>query len=227
MTKKILTFNQGVTLLGGGPAAPGLIRAALALAPNLIAADGGADHLAGTGLTPAAVIGDLDSLGDVDAWAGRLGDALVQVDEQESTDFEKCLARVDAPFFVGVGFLGGRQDHGLAALHSLIGDPRPVVLLGEDDVAFAASGETRLMLPVGERISLFPLRRVRARGGAGLKYPVDGLVMEAGDQIGTSNEAAAAAQSFAFDRPGAVVFLGPHRLREGLQARGALSQPPI
>ncbi len=227
MTETFLTYNQGVTLLGSGPATPDLIRTALAQAPNLVAADGGADHLAETDLNPSAIIGDLDSLKEPVLWRDRLGDALVHVDEQESTDFEKCLARINAPFFVGVGFSGGRQDHGLAALHSLIGDPRPIVLLGEDDVAFAAHGEIRLALPVGERISLFPLRRVQAKDGAGLKYPVDGLVMEAGDQIGTSNEAAATSQSFGFDRPGAVVFLSPHRLREGLQARGALSHLSI
>lgn len=227
MTEKILIFDKGVTLVGGGPATPGMIREALSLAPNLVAADGGANHFSGAELIPSAIIGDLDSLEDLADWRGRLGDALICVEEQESTDFEKCLSRIDAPFFVCVGFLGGRQDHAMAALHSLIGDRRPIVLLGEEDVAFAPQEETALALPVGDRISIFPLRRIWAKGGAGLTYPVDGLVMEAGDQIGVSNEAAAAAQSFAFDRPGAVVFLNADRLRDALQARGALFQPPI
>jgi len=227
MIEKILTFDKGVTLVGGGPVSAAMISEALALAPNLVAADGGANKLAGTGLIPQAIIGDLDSLTDVQAWRDRLGDGLIFVAEQDSTDFEKCLARISAPFFVCVGFLGGRHDHGLAALHALINDPRPVVLIGSDDVAFAPQADVRLDLPVGGRISIFPLRPVLASGGAGLAYPVDGLAMEAGAQIGTSNQAGAPTQSFAFDRPGAIVFLDPDRARDALQAQGALFQPPI
>ena len=115
----------------------------------------------------------------------------------------------------------------MAALHALIADPRPIILVGEDDVAFAAHSETCLSLPVGERISLFPLVKVRAVGGEGLKYPVDGLELEAGRQIGTSNEAAAPTQSFSVDRSGVVVFLNPNRLPDALRACGALFQPPI
>lgn len=227
MTEKILTFDQGVTLVGGGPASISMLAEAMSLAPYLVAADGGANHLVGTELIPSAIIGDLDSLEGTDDWRKRLGPRLINVTEQDSTDFEKCLAHIDAPFFVCVGFLGDRQDHGLAALHALINDARPIVLLGADDVAFAPHDEVRLTLPVGERVSIFPLRRVEASGGSGLIFPVDGLVMEAGAQIGTSNQTSAPAQSFAFDRPGAVVFLGPTRARDALLAQGALSQPPI
>ena len=67
----------------------------------------------------------------------------------------------------------------------------------------------------------------RAIGGAGLKYPVDGLRMEAGAQIGVSNEAAAPGQSFGFDRPGAIVFLNAGNARDALQAQGALFQSAI
>ncbi len=227
MTEKILTSDQGVTLLGGGPATPRMISDAISLAPNLVAADGGANHLVWRELIPSAIIGDLDSLKDRDHWRAQLGDNLVHVAEQESTDFEKCLARIDAPFFVCVGFLGGRQDHGLAVLHTLISDPRPIVLIGDSDVAFAAHRGVSLALEVGERISIFPMRNVRATGGAGLKYPIDGLSMEAGAQIGVSNEASAPRQSFGFDRPGAIVFLNAGRARDALQAQGALFQPAI
>ena len=221
------TFKQGVTLVGGGPVSSEMLDSALSLAPNLVAADGGANHLARLQLIPSAIIGDLDSLDAAAEWRRRLGDDLIHVAEQDSTDFEKCLLRINAPFFLCVGFLGGRQDHTLAALHVLIADSRPIVLVGEDDVAIAPHGPTRLTAPVGDRISFFPMRKVRARGGEGLVYPIDGLEMEAGAQIGASNEAAAPVQSFAFDRPGAIVFLDADRLRDALQARGALFQPPI
>lgn len=227
MIEKILTFDQGVTLIGGGPMTASMVSEAVALAPILIAADGGANDLVGMELIPSAIIGDLDSLNDAGKWRRHLGDRVIHVAEQDSTDFEKCLALIEAPFFVCVGFMGGRQDHGLAALHALVNDPRPIVLLGSDDIAFAPHDVVRLSLPVGERVSIFPLRRVEASGGDGLAYPLEGLVMEAGAQIGTSNHASAAAQVFAFDRPGAAVFLNSDRARDALQAQGALSQPAI
>lgn len=227
MTKKILTYSRGVTLLGGGPATVDMISAAISLAPNLVCADGGANHLDGTELIPSAIIGDLDSVNDFAGWQRRLGSRLIKVEEQESTDFEKCLKRLDAPFFIGVGFLGGRQDHGLAAMHTLIGDARPIVLVGPDDVAFAPHREVRLSLPIGDRVSIFPLSNVKAIGGIGLKWPVDGMKMQAGDQIGTSNEAVSTPQLFSFDRAGAIVFLDPDRIAEALQAQGALFQPAI
>lgn len=227
MTEKIRDLKRGVTLVGGGPAPVTLIRSALALAPELVAADGGANHLAGAGLIPSALIGDLDSLENREDWRARLGDDLIHVADQESTDFEKCLARINAPFFIGVGFLGGRQDHTLAALHALIDDPRPIVLLGQEDLAFAPTRAVDLTLPVRDRISIFPLRSITASGGDGLKYTIEGLAMEAGAQIGTSNEAAGPTQSFAFDRPGAIVFLRPERLEDALHAQGALSHSPI
>lgn len=223
----MLTFEQGVTLVGGGPAPIASILDAQSFAPVLVAADGGANRLLDAELIPLAILGDLDSLDDPAAWRSRIGDKLIKVEDQNSTDFEKCLMWIRAPFFVCVGFLGGRQDHTLAALHALIADPRPIVLIGDDDAAFAPQGETRLSLPVGERISFFPLREVTARRGAGLAFPIDGLTMEAGAQIGTSNEASAPEQFFAFDRPGAIVLLNSDRARDALRAQGALFQPPI
>jgi thiamine pyrophosphokinase len=40
--------------------------------------------------------------------------------EQDTTDFEKCLYSVAAPLLLGVGFLGGRADHHLAAMNVLV-----------------------------------------------------------------------------------------------------------
>ncbi|MFN3262039.1 MAG: thiamine pyrophosphokinase [Pikeienuella sp.] len=206
-------FTRGATLLGAAPERAAL-EEALRRAPALVCADGGANGLP-AGVTPEAVIGDLDSLENVAGWAARLGPRLIRVEEQETTDLEKCLLRVEAPFFLGVGFLGGRVDHELAALHALVADPRPILLLGREDVVFSAGRGLALDLPAGVRLSLLPMRRVLAEAGAGLRWPVGGLVFEAGARIGSSNETTGPV-SLGFDRPGALVILPRARLDAAL-----------
>lgn len=207
-------FSGGVTLLGASPERSAL-DLALALAPALVCADGGGDA-APAGRIPDAIIGDLDSLMDVEGWAARLGPRLIRVEEQETTDLEKCLARVSAPFFLGCGFLGGRVDHELAALHALIADPRPIVLLGREDAVFSAGVSLSLDAGAGERISILPMRRVVAGPGAGLKWPVEGMVFESGSRIGSSNLSTGPVR-LRFDRPGALVIL-PRRLLDAALA---------
>ncbi|MFV0474583.1 MAG: thiamine diphosphokinase [Pikeienuella sp.] len=215
-----MNFPEGATILGASPSRHGLAEA-LRRAPALVCADGGANALP-EGAAPEAIIGDLDSLADAEGWRARLGARLVHVAEQESTDLEKCLRHVDAPFLIGVGFLGGRLDHELAALHAMIAEPRPLLLIGEEDVALSAGTALSLDPPAGDRLSIYPLRPVRALAGSGLRWPIDGLEMEAAGRIGTSNQTTGPV-SMRFDRPGAVVILPRARLDAAL--RGLLNRP--
>ncbi|PZX19711.1 thiamine pyrophosphokinase [Palleronia aestuarii] len=176
-----------MVLVGGGAIAPGDLDLALALGPTAAAADGGAMALLEHGVIPKAVIGDLDSLPrDVAARipAGRIH----HVPEQDSTDLQKCLARIDAPFVIGIGFLGARFDHSLAACHAIAMHDRPCLLLGSDDVVFHAAGALSLDLARGTRVSVFPMRPVTARS-RGLEWPLDGIEFSPGERIGTSNMA--------------------------------------
>ncbi|QIE54314.1 thiamine diphosphokinase [Pikeienuella piscinae] len=204
---KKLRIEGGVTLLGAAPDADGLAEA-LAAAPALVCADGGANNLT---TVPTAIIGDLDSLEDAAAWRDRLGAHLIHVEEQDSTDLEKCLRHVEAAFFICVGFHGGRLDHELAALHALVADPRPIVMIGAEDVVLSAGRGLELDLQPDDRFSVFPLRRVVAGRSRGLRWPLDGLVLEAGEKIGTSNMATGRVM-LRFDRPGALLLLPRIRL---------------
>ena len=58
MKHKIVESLHGVTLAGGGPFGAALLARALALAPVIVGADGGADRLLRLGAEPTAVIGD-------------------------------------------------------------------------------------------------------------------------------------------------------------------------
>lgn len=218
--KTELRFDAGVTLVGGGALDAAAFAAAVAVAPVVVAADGGADALAALGARPEAIIGDLDSLKDAAAWRAR-GIGVHGIAEQESTDLEKCLYATEAPFYIGVGFTGRRFDHTLAALHAVMRQrAKRVLILGEEEVVFLAPPALRLSLAPGARVSFFPLAPMRGLASAGLRWPIDGLDFAIGARIGTSNEAASADVEAAFDRPGMAVLLERRWLGAALAALG-------
>ena len=212
-------FEAGVTLLGGGPLRAADLSAALAYAPHLVCADGGANAVASR--TPDLIVGDLDSLVDRTSWAARLSDNLIHDPDQDTTDFEKCLAHLSAPFVVGVGFLGGRIDHELAVLSALVVADRPIVLIGEVDVVFALRGTVTIETTPGQRVSIFPLMPVSARS-EGLKWPLTGLALAAGGRIATSNEATGRHVTLECDQPGALIILPKDQLSNVLAAFGVV-----
>jgi len=219
-----LRFAGGVTLVGGGALSRETFDAARALAPSVVAADGGADLLEDWGESAAAVIGDMDSVAGLDTWRARSGVTVLHLAEQDTTDFEKCLYSVEAPFYLGVGFTGRRLDHTLAALHALLRwrDKR-VALIGAEDVAFLCPCAWRATLAPGARVSFFPLAPVRGVASTGLRWPVEGLDFAPGLRVGTSNAASAAQVSARFDRPGMVALLERRFLGAALESLGVVS----
>ena len=199
-----LFYDDGVTLVGGAAFAADDLHHARAIAPHVIAADGGADALDDFGIVPEAVIGDMDSMRGMVSKEARV----LRVNEQNTTDFEKCLIHVNARFFIGVGFLGGRMDHTLSVLHGLMMHRgEVVVLIGEEDLVFAAPRAWSAELAAGDRVSFFPLMPCRGVASEGLRWPIKGLSFAAGSQIGTSNEATGGRVAASFDGPGVVTIL--------------------
>lgn len=206
----IVESDGGITLLGGTTIARADVEWALGRAPVLVAADGGADTALQFGLMPDRVIGDMDSLSDRGA-RNIPRDRLVRVAEQDNTDFEKCLDRIRAPVVIGLGFLGGRVDHTLAALSCVARRGAACLLIGPSDVAFAAPARLRLDLPEGCRLSLYPMAPVTGRS-TGLEWPIDGLDFGPMARIGTSNRTTGPV-TLDFDGPGMVVLL-PYEQRD-------------
>lgn len=201
----IFQSESGVTLVGGAGFARPALTNALALAPDLVAADGGANHLDALGYSPRAVIGDLDSIRpDLRA---SLGPRVHHIPEQDSTDLDKCLRSINAPFVLCVGFLGARLDHTVAALNSLArhGHAR-VLLLGDEDVCALAPPDLHLPLARGARVSLFPMGAVTGQS-EGLEWPIDGIGFAPQDRIGTSNRMAADVLRLRVGAPRMVLML--------------------
>ena len=182
----IVDSLQGVILAGGGPFGKAQLTRAQRFAPRIVGADGGADRLLALGVEPEAVIGDMDSISA--AAQTRLAGRLFPIEEQITTDFDKALRSIRAPFVLGIGFAGARLDHSLAVLNALVraADQRCLVL-SPQDVTFLAPLQMRLNLPLGSRFSLFPMAQVTGES-EGLRWPLQGLDFVPDAMIGTSNE---------------------------------------
>ena len=201
-----IRFHEPVVLAGGGA----LDRETLALACRhggpVIAADGAANRVAELGFPVTLAVGDMDS---IDEAGRRAAERTVHLPEQDSTDFEKCLRVTEAPLYLAVGFTGKRVDHTLAVLSAMLKHrERRIVLIGEQDVGIAAPAGRSLKLQVGEgaRVSIFPMRPVMGRS-QGLVWPIDGLTMAPGAQVGTSNRAAEDEILIHFETEGAILLL--------------------
>ena len=218
----MIESEAGVTILGAGSARREDIADALSLAPCLVAADGGAAIALECGFPLRAVVGDMDSLD------GRVADripasARFPVSEQESTDFDKCLRVVDAPFVVALGVTTPRLDHGLASLNAIIRHRRrPVLIITDADVCFHAPPRVRLALGKGARVSLFPMRNTAGRS-EGLEWPIDGIEFSPSGRTGTSNRASQDEIALEFSAPGMLVLLEKRNLAK---AAACLSRAP-
>jgi thiamine pyrophosphokinase len=217
MNQVIVQSLAGITLVGGGPVSKAELALSRQFAPLVVAADGGADHCLRNGLLPEAVIGDFDSI-SARARAVIPAARLHRVADQETTDFDKALQMIAAPFVLALGFAGARVDHGLAVFNALVRHAnRPCIVIGPRDVVFHAPALMRLRMRAGDRVSLFPMAPVTGRS-TGLHWPIDGIPFAPAGQIGTSNRASLPQVDLAFDGPGMLVILPRARLDQAIAA---------
>jgi len=185
----------GPVLVAGAPLRWTRPLAALAEeADPLLAADGGADHLARLGLRPQWVIGDLDSISaSTRRWLGE--DNLVHRPNQERSDLDKALAfaldELGLERLTVLGALDGRIDHQVANLGLLarreMGDR--LIFRGADSLVLAVSGRLALPAAAGETWSFWtfdPGVRVTLEG---VRWPVEAAPLDAGRRSSLSNVA--------------------------------------
>jgi thiamine pyrophosphokinase len=213
----IVDVLVGVTLLGAGDFAPAVLAQALIHAPVVVAADGGAVRASQHNLDLAAVIGDLDSI-DAETLATLPRGKVHRIPDQETTDFDKCLARIRAPFILAVGFTGARLDHQMAVFSTLVQRASSKCLvIGSEDIAFIAPPSLHLRLAVGTRLSLFPMGPVSGESN-GLRWPIAGIAFAPDGKIGTSNEVVAPDVDLRFSARKMLVLLPRSALAETIRA---------
>jgi len=165
-----------------------------ASAQPLLAADGGANHLARLGLRPKAVVGDLDSISpNTRAWLGE--DCMVDRPDQDRTDLDKALEygfdELGIRNLTVLAALGGRTDHDLGNLGLLARMAMGDRLLFEtaDTMVLAVAGETLLAANPGETWSFWtfdPSVRVSIEG---VRWPVESAALDVLRRPSISNEA--------------------------------------
>lgn len=175
----------------------GKLRALLRQDDIVICADGGTRHALALGLTPAAVIGDLDSLLEADR--RRLSAAHVEImlhsHDKDETDLELALqhALSCTPAAVLIaGALGNRLDQTLGNI-SLLADPRlrNVDCRLDDGIeeAFFCREVAEIRGQAGDLVSLLPWGMgVADVHTQGLKWPLDGDALYPEKTRGISNE---------------------------------------
>lgn len=222
----IISTPFPVTLVGGGHLNPTILEEVLHLAPDLVAADGGANVLVELGHRPRAVIGDFDSISD-ETKAELDPLTLFPMADQDSTDFDKCLRSINAPYVLAVGFTGGRLDHQLGTVSVLARHTdMPLILVSETDIAFMAPWDITLDLRPGARVSLYPMRAARGKS-KGLHWPINGIDMAPDGAIGTLNKTYHGDVVLRFEKldeaqthPGVMIILEYAELRAALKSLG-------
>jgi thiamine pyrophosphokinase len=185
----VLIFNGPLAIVGGGDVDEALLRELARRGVALVGADGGGDAIGAAGLVPVAIIGDLDSLEDREGWERRT--RVIHIPEQITTDFQKALYSTRAPVTLCLGMTGKRLDHTLAALSTVLqyAPERRLLLVDAVDVALAVVGPFGFEAEAGERVSVHPLLTIQFERSEGLLYPLNGLTLEQGGLVGTSNAA--------------------------------------
>ncbi len=160
----------------------------------VLAADGGANHLARIGVRPDAVVGDLDSIkASVRAWIGEA--RIVHRPDQETTDLHKTLSYAfderGATSVVVIGATQGRLDHALENLGLLarFGERGRVEFRGGDGRVLAARGSAEFETVPGQTVSLLPLGRCERVTTRGLRWPLAGEPLDLEGRTGVSNVA--------------------------------------
>jgi thiamine pyrophosphokinase len=158
----------------------------------VIAADGGANHLARIGVRPAAVVGDLDSiLPDVRRWIGE--ERMVPRPDQDATDLHKTLAYTfeekGAEGITVLAATGGRLDHAVENLALLVrwADRGPLELRDERHRIVPVIDKAAFSAAFGQEVSLMPLGKCARVWTRGLRWELTGEPLDLAGRTSVSN----------------------------------------
>lgn len=180
-------LENALILIGAGSISEDRFRSFLQEDSEIIAADGGVNKLKEWGIIPDRVFGDMDSIEDRGFWEEKT--KVIEIEEQDTTDLEKCLYSTDAELYLAFGFTGSRFDHSLYTLHVLEKyKDKNIIFITDEEAIFKIQDEWSAKLPIGTRISFIPLEETTNIKSQGLKYPLDGIKLKIGEMVSTSNE---------------------------------------
>lgn len=200
-----LKFKTDIILVGEGPINETKFKKLKSL--PIIALDGGANMLARMGYGFDYLCGDLDSV-VAKIVEDTPQDKIIKLEDQNFGDLEKTLKILSAPKIFGFGVLGGRIDHSFEALRLLSKNANAhLEWIGKEDRAFIWKSAKPRILRENQRISFLSFGKTKVLESKGLKYPMDGLVIEPGF-FSLSNEASEAEVSIIYENAPLIALLG-------------------
>jgi thiamine pyrophosphokinase len=163
----------------------------LADASFFVCADGGANTAARYGLTPDAIVGDMDSI-QLPAIGKFQNVATLKIVDDYSTDLEKSLAWVIDKGYDSItvaGATGGRLDHFIGNLSAMVKfSPKGTITFIDDAGEWIYVDRSKdIHLPAGTTVSLIPLSHCDGIVTKGLRWNLNYESLELGVREATSN----------------------------------------
>jgi thiamine pyrophosphokinase len=157
----------------------------------VICADGGANTALKFGITPDAIVGDLDSI-HAEALVKFRKVPTFEDRDDETTDLEKAISWAIKSRYVHVivvGASGRRLDHTIGNMGVLAKFYPDAIVRFVDDIGELSyvGNELTFEANKGDVVSLIPLSRCEGIVTQGLKYALEGETLELGVREGTHN----------------------------------------
>ena len=204
-------MSKALLIGNGDPVPADFLKRLAGAADFVLAADGGANKAVRAGVTPRAVIGDLDSVLPQTRQACP-DTQFIRVDNQNNTDLEKALDWLLEKGFTSceiVCGVGGRWDFSIGNFLSVY------PYAGKINLAFKGPGWSIYPLTrggtfpckPGGRVSVIPVTACPDVTLKGLKYPLEHAHLKLGGTgLTLSNEATAGRFEVSFDSGYLLVY---------------------
>jgi thiamine pyrophosphokinase len=176
---------RGLLVIGGAGPAAEVLREQARGVDLIVAADSGLDLAVSAGLTPALVVGDMDSLSDTSLLDRYPPENVIRFSaDKDETDTEiglRLMAERGCTDITLAGGGGGRIDHllGIAALFER--ERPPSAWYTDREEIFLVEREREFAGWEGNTVSVFPVGAMASRlSSTGLQWPLDGLEFRRG-----------------------------------------------
>jgi len=178
---------------------------------EIIAADGGADHLRKLKIIPSAIMGDFDSIRSKSR--EYYGDkcVFISISRQDDTDIEKALKYIIENEYTEVylfSVTGKRLDHTFCNLSFLIKYQSKIHIKIIDKLQYIAAYNKDVEFPTvpNEIISFYGITELTKITTEGLEYPLTEAILPFGVRDSTSNVALSECIKFKIKDGSIIIF---------------------
>lgn len=178
----------------------------------VLGADGGSNGIVKYKILPNVIIGDMDSIKPSKlAEFKKKNIEIIKIEEQETTDFEKCLMYCLDKNFKKIYVFGGsgpRADHTLNNYSIMKRYYKKLDLTMIDDIfeIYFIPNNTKFNYKKDALVSLLAMPKATKVKTRGLQYPLDYETLEFGTREGTLNVSRSTTVSVSFEKGSLLLF---------------------